>query len=140
MDDLSQTHTVPLQKWIDEGVVFKFWGDNVDKQLKVRDLRSDHKGEMVHMFSLLAGRSRTPAPELSHSGGGGLLTLDRLSTECFLPSSSDVSSVKNNLVDIISRTLTHYITGLVPFAKNIFSISIPERWLRSLRCIHWMYS
>lgn len=119
MDDLSQTHTVPLQKWIDEGVVFKFWGDNVDKQLKVRDLRSDHKGEMVHMFSLLAGRSRTPAPELSHSGGGGLLTLDRLSTECFLPSSSDVSSVKNNLVDIISRTLTHYITGLVPFAKVV---------------------
>ena len=111
MDDLSQTHTVPLQKWIDEGVVFKFWGDNVDKQLKVRDLRSDHKGEMVHMFSLLAGRSRTHAPELSHSGGGGLLTLDRLSTECFLPSSSDVSSVKNNLVDIISRTLTHYITA-----------------------------
>ena len=119
MDDLSQTHTVPLQKWIDEGVVFKFWGDNVEKQLKVRDLRSDHKGEMVHMFSLLAGRSRTPAPELSHSGGGGLLTLDRLSTECFLPSSSDVSSVKNNLVDIISRTLTHYITGLVPFAKVV---------------------
>ena len=85
MDGLS----VPLQKWIDEGVVFKFWGDNVDKQLKVRDLRSDHKGEMVHMFSLLAGRSRTPAPELSHSGGGGLLTLDI----DFLPSVSCQAAV-----------------------------------------------
>ena len=70
MDDLSQTHTVPLQKWIDEGVVFKFWGDNVDKQLKVRDLRSDHKGEMVHMFSLLAGRSRTPHLGIDHCQTG----------------------------------------------------------------------
>ena len=57
MDDLSETHTVPLKKWIEQKVVFKFWGDNVDKQRRVRDLRSDNSGEMVHMFSILVGHS-----------------------------------------------------------------------------------
>lgn len=118
MDDLSETHIVPLKKWINEGVVFKFWGDNVDKKKNVRDLRSDNKGEMVHMFSLLAGRSRTPAPELIHTCDD-LSVLDTLSNETFLPSSSDVSCVKKNLVDLISRILTQYIPGLAPLAKFV---------------------
>ena len=31
MDELSDTSTAPLKKWVEEGMVFKFWGDNVDK-------------------------------------------------------------------------------------------------------------
>ena len=49
-------------------MVFEFWGDNLDELKHVRDLRSDHQGEMLHMFSLIAGRSRTPAPELLFVG------------------------------------------------------------------------
>ena len=55
MDEVSMLHTVPIKQWIQDGVVFKFWGDNVDKQRRVRDLRSDHMGEMLHMFSLIVG-------------------------------------------------------------------------------------
>ena len=40
----------------------------MDKQQHVRDLQSNHKGEMLHMFSLLVGRSRTSAPELPFTG------------------------------------------------------------------------
>ena len=40
----------------------------MDKMRRVRDQRSDHQGGMIHMFSLIAGRSRAPAPELSHCG------------------------------------------------------------------------
>ena len=118
MDDLSLNHSVPLQKWIEQGVVFKFWGDNVDKQRRVCDLRSNNTGQMVHMFSILVGRSRTPAPELLHIGGE-ISVLDRLSTQSFFPSISDVGEVKENLVTIISRVLTRYITSLVPFAKIV---------------------
>lgn len=119
MDNLSLTHSIPLKKWIEEGVVMKFWMDNVDKQRKVRDLRSESMGELLHMVSLIAGRSRTPAPELSHTGGSDLSILDRLSHLDFLPSSIDVSSVKKNLVEIVSRTLTKYVPGLVPLAKFV---------------------
>ena len=55
MDDISKLHNVPIQLWINDGAVFKFWGDNVDKQLHVRDLRSDYQGQMLHMFSVIAG-------------------------------------------------------------------------------------
>ena len=73
---------------------------------------------LITMFSILAGRSRTPAPELPHTGGH-LSTLDGLSIDHFLPSRSDVNRVKETLVDIISRTLTEYVTGLVPLAKVV---------------------
>ena len=68
MDEVSSMHTVPLRKWIADGAVFKFWGDNVDKKQKPRYVRSDHRGEMVHMYNMLAGKSRTPAPQISHVG------------------------------------------------------------------------
>ena len=90
----------------------------MDKQRRVRDLRSNNTGQMVHMFSILVGQSRTPAPELLHIGGD-ISVLDRLSTQSFLPSISDVGKVKENLVTIISRVLTRYITSLVPFAKIV---------------------
>ena len=53
-DDISEAHTVPLMKWIEEKVVFKVCA----KQSRVRDLHSDNSGEMVHMFSILVGRSQ----------------------------------------------------------------------------------
>ena len=117
MDHLSKTHSVPLKMWIERDIVFKFWGDNVDKKKKVRDLRSDHQGNMVHMFSLLVGRSRTPAPELSHINPVNNLT--RMTAKSFLPSSEDITRVKENLVVIVSRVLTQYFTKLASFAKVV---------------------
>lgn len=118
MEELSKTHTLPLQQWIKDGVIFKLWGDNVDKKQKVRDLRSDNSGKLVHMFSILAGCSRTPAPDLPHNCSS-LSVLDELSSSHFLPSEGDVSAVKCNLVFIVSRILTKYITGLSSLAKFV---------------------
>ena len=95
MDDINKLHNVPIQQWISNGAVFKFWGDNVDKQRRVRDLRSDHQGEMLHMFSVIAGRSRTPVPELPFSGQ--LSQLDCTPMAYFLPNNADVRAVKENL-------------------------------------------
>ena len=49
MDELSLGRTVPINQWLEDGVIFKFWGDNVDKKRNVRDLRADNKGQMLHM-------------------------------------------------------------------------------------------
>lgn len=68
MDEVSCLHTVPLTKWITDGDVYKFFGDNINKKRKRRDQRSDNKAEMVNMYSILASKSCTPAPSLSHSG------------------------------------------------------------------------
>ena len=117
MDDVSKLHTVPLKQWISDGVVFKFWGDNLDKQQHVRDPRSDHQNEMLHMFSLVVGKSRTPAPELSLTGQVSQLT--GASSGHFLPSSSDVAAVKSNLVTLVGRILTEYFPSLAHFSKVV---------------------
>ncbi len=117
MDELSKTHSVPLTQWIEKGIVFKFWGDNVDKKRRVRDLRSDHKGTMLHMFSILVGRSRTPGPQFPHVGQ--ISKLSEVPADFFLPTSDDVSRVKTNLTHLVSRVLTKYIPGLVCFAKIV---------------------
>ena len=66
MDDLSETHAAPLNEWIEEGAIFKFWGDNLDIKKSVQDLRANNQGDMVHMFSMVVGQSQITAPELSH--------------------------------------------------------------------------
>ena len=98
-----------------DGVVFKFWGDNLDKEQHVRDLRSDHQNEMLHMFSLVVGKGRTPAPELSFTSQ--LSQLTDTSSGYFLPSSTDVAAVKNNLVTLVGRILIEYFPSLACFPK-----------------------
>lgn len=110
MDEVGELHTVPITRWIKENTIFKFWGDNVDKQRRVRDYRSDNQGEMIHMYSLLVGHSRTPAPELSHTGLQSELT--KLSADSFLPQQTDILAVKNNLIVLVSRILTQYFPAL----------------------------
>lgn len=118
VEEVSKNHTVPLQEWITKGHVVKFWGDNVDKMQKVRDLRSDNQGEMVNMYSIIVGQSRTPAPQLSHIGRS-LSDLSEIPLNFFLPSHDDVSQVKGNLAVLVSRIITQYITSLAPFAKLV---------------------
>ena len=117
MEDISKLHKVPIEQWIKEGVVLKFWGDNLDKLKRVRDLRSDHLGEMMHMFSMIVGRSRTPAPELPFTGQ--IAQLNGAPPAHFRPCALDVAAVKENLVILVSRTLTEYIPSLAAFSKVV---------------------
>ena len=54
VNDISERHRAPIERWIREGASLKFVGDNVDEKRGVRDIRSDHHGELKHMYSLLA--------------------------------------------------------------------------------------
>ena len=110
LDQLSALHDVPIEKWIENKSVFKFWGDNIDKQQRVRDYRSDHEGKLLHMYGLLAGCSRTQAPELQHTGQ--LSKLSEVPNEFFLPQVEDVRAVKSNLIILVSRILVQYIPAL----------------------------
>ena len=117
MDDVSKLHTVPIQQWISNGVVFKFWGDNLDQQQHIRDPRSNHQNEMLHIFGLVVGKSRIPAPELCFTGQVSQLTDG--SSGHFLPKSSDVAAVRNNLVTLVGRILTEYFPSLTRFSKVV---------------------
>lgn len=97
MEELSHAHGVPLKKWIEDGEI--------------------HQGKMLDMFTMIVGRSRTPAPELSHEGQ--VSSLDEVPADFFIPNSSDIERAKANLVTLVARKLTRHITGLVRFAKVV---------------------
>ena len=73
-----------MGEWLREGAFVKSVGDNVDKQCNVRDIRSDHHGELRHMFSLRAIKARisppAPLPKFSPT------SLMSEKVDCFLPS------------------------------------------------------
>ena len=98
--DVSKLHKDPIQQWIRKGVTFKFTGDNVDKKKRVRDMRSAHQGEMLHMYSVLVAWSRVPPMNFSQTGQ--VADIMSLSWRYFLPNRDDVREVKKNLVVIVS--------------------------------------
>lgn len=117
VDGISKLHDVPLQQWISDGVTFKFIGDNVDKKRGVRDARSDHSGQMIHMYSTLVARSRLPTLDLRETGQTA--DLCTIPWKTFLPSSKDIEHVKRNMVVLVSRLLTKYIKDLLPLSRSV---------------------
>ena len=117
IDEISKLHNIPLQQWIAEGATFKFIGDNVDKKRGVRDVRSDHSGQMIHMYSVLVARSRLPSLGLSQEGQ--VADISTLPWDSFLPSSHNIQQIKQNLIVIVSRLLTEYIKAFSPLSKYV---------------------
>ena len=96
VNNISERHKAPLERWIKEGASFKFVGDNVDKKRGMRDIRSDHRGELKHMYSLPAVKARVqpppPVPRFSPPDLGSH------EVSHFLPTESDLSAINSNLV------------------------------------------
>ena len=81
----------------------------------VRDIRSDHHGMLIHMYSILALRTRVPTSSLAMTGTTGDLKSTKANS--FLPNKDDVHKVKMNLTVLVSDILCTYIKCLQPLAK-----------------------
>lgn len=116
VSEISKCRKVPISSWIDEGAQFKFVGDNVDKKKGVRDLRADSHGEMKHMFSMIAVKSRISS-NLTQPAVN--CNLESLTPDMVLPSADDVSQIKRNLIVLVSRIICQYIQCLSSFAGAV---------------------
>ena len=107
VNEISQQHTKVMDEWLRGGAFVKFVGDNMDKQCNVRDIRSDHHGELRHMFSLLAIKARisppAPLPEFSPP------SLMSHHLDCFLPSREDMKVILSDMEVLVARILCHYM-------------------------------
>ncbi len=109
---ISEKHSTPIKKWIDDGACFKFVGDNVDKTRGVRDIRSDHHSQMKNMYSLIAVKSRANGPSpLSQFNPPDISKDNPLK---YLPNESDVRAIKSNLMVLASRVLCEYMKVFKP--------------------------
>ena len=82
-------------------------GDNVDKQVNVRDIRSDHQGKLVHMFSLIAVKARIPPPDPSIPFVPPTVCTTKV--DCYLPNEEDVLALESDLEVLVSRILCRHI-------------------------------
>ena len=107
VEKISKHHKDPLDVWLREGHFVKFVGDNVDKTKGVRDIRSDHQAEMIHMYSMLVVKARiqppSPLPRFQP------VSLTARDPTYFLPNASDVKSIQNDMEVLVSRILCDYI-------------------------------
>lgn len=117
VDAISRQHTQVLDQWLKEGAFVKFVGDNLDKQCNVRDIRSDHHGQLKHMFSLMAIKARIPPPEPLPDYSP--LDLRTESVDHFLPSEEDIKVVESDLEVLVSRVICEYISGLRTLKQSV---------------------
>ena len=83
----------------------------------MRDVRSDHQSEMLHMYSVLVARSRLPSLDLPHTGQ--VADVLSLPSSSLLPCGDDIQVLQKNLVVLVSRLITSYIKDLSPAAKLV---------------------
>ena len=104
VSEIGECHLIPLRRWLEAGECAQlFIGDNVDKRKSVRDIRSDSQAPHVH------GQSTHTPPTVDRFTP---IDLEKISISTFLPSITDIQSLRRNLVILISRILCKYIQAL----------------------------
>ena len=117
---LSELQKIPLTDWLKEGAPVKYISDNVNKQKKVRDIRSDHQCKM-HMYSILVTKGRVSLPEndVETTSPCQLDKLKSISPATFLPSKEHVLALRGSLKVLVARILCKYITCLASLSKQV---------------------
>ena len=111
LPDTSASHS--------NSVFFKLVGDNLDKNVKPRDMRSDHQTESFHFFNTLAVKDRISLAH--HSSSATIVNPDTVDLDQYLPSSEDYRIMTSNMVTLVSRVLVKHIPSLLPYTPVVES-------------------
>ena len=104
-------------------------GDNIDKNVSPRNMTIDHQVLSLHYFHYYAVLDRVDLRDKSH-----IVTpviKEKVDYERFLPSPSDIMTLKNNLVAIVSSILVENIPALQRFASGI-NKHIDHEWSKEM--------
>ena len=128
---VDQQEGVGEQPGLSEWFGFKVVGDNVDKTVKPRHMRSDRQSQSLHYFHLYAVHDRINLMESCESPRP---VPQNPPLEELLPSPDDHTQLHHNMVTLVTRTLAKHI----PFiAENIGDVVVrhtltPKKCLRNL--------
>ena len=107
-----------------------FQGDNVDKNVHVRDMRVDNQNTSLHYFNLYAVKDRVPC-SLRHAPAKERASCYKIDSAkipeelknapytTFLPSVEDCKNLRDNYIHIVARVLVESFTFLEPFKACI---------------------
>ena len=106
-------------------VGFKIVGDNVDKTVKPRDMRSDRQARSLHYFHLYAVRDRIDASHLSEEPR---LVEPDAPVEELLPTVEDEHMMLANFEVLIGRTLVQHMPFFYRGFSDVVVQHIPHRF------------
>ena len=106
----SSPHTISDIEWTG----FKIVGDNIDKTVRPRFMRSDSQVKSLHYFQSYAVRDRINLTNVSDSPPLPSNDPDLLS---LLPSSNDITTIQHLFEIHVARIVIEHI----PFMKSAFS-------------------
>lgn len=96
---------------------FKIVGDNIDKEVKPQDMRSDYQTRSLHYFHSYAVRDRVNMDNFDDSVHTPDITAVDL--EVLLPSKEDEADLYANMGILIARILKKYIPFFKEFGKGV---------------------
>ena len=82
---------------------YKLVGDNIDKNIRPREIRSDHQTQSLHFFHTYVVRDRVNLSTFSNQEP--VCDLSRAHLEKLLPSSSDKQTMLENFGILVAHTL-----------------------------------
>ena len=88
---------------------YRFYGDNIDKNVKARYLRSDKRGKSIHYFHSFAVKDPIDFTHLPNTPLQRALPSPRAIAKSLLPSPEDDVALAKNLGTIVSRILTTHM-------------------------------
>ena len=96
---------------------YKLVGDNVDKNVKPRDMRSDNQTRSLHYFHTYAVRDRVDIS--SQSNEKQIPDIDSVQLENLLPDSQDEKVLFSNFAELVGRTLKKYLPFFEKFGSGM---------------------
>lgn len=84
---------------------FRICGDNIDKTIRTRYMRSDRKNSSLHYFHSYAVLNRIDASSLSDENPDIHQLDGKVVANSILPSQNDDAALKKNIAKLISRVL-----------------------------------
>ena len=96
---------------------YKLIGDNIDKNVKPRDMRADHQTMSLHYFNVYAVQDRFDLGHLSNESR--ILDHGDVDLSNLLPTAKDYDALSNNLSVLISRVLVNNFAQLSEYAMVV---------------------
>ena len=93
-------------------------GDNIDKNITPRDMRTDYQTQSLHYFHAYADLNRIDFTALREETPTSRL-LRNLEILAFLPSVADCQALRDNYVVLFARVICDTLSTLYPFQKSV---------------------
>lgn len=96
---------------------YKLVGDNIDKNVQPRIMRSDHQSRSLHYFHTYAVRDRVDLS--SFSDQSQIPDIASIQLVNFLPTGSDERAIQRNFATLVARTLKKYMPFFSKFGQGL---------------------